>query len=51
MKKLGFGFMRLPVLEDGKVDLAQVSAMVDRFLAEIAPLIAGVSNSQAQIDL
>ena len=30
--KLGFGLMRLPRLENGKYDLAQCKAMVDRFL-------------------
>ena len=36
MKKLGFGMMRLPLLDkkdQGKVDLTQVCAMVDEFLA------------------
>ncbi|MBQ9059194.1 MAG: aldo/keto reductase [Atopobiaceae bacterium] len=31
--KLGFGLMRLPKLEDGSIDIAQVSQMVDEFLA------------------
>ena len=31
--KLGFGLMRLPKLEDGGIDVAQVSQMVDEFLA------------------
>ncbi|MBR6322121.1 MAG: aldo/keto reductase [Lachnospiraceae bacterium] len=31
--KLGFGLMRLPRLEDGKIDVPQVSQMVDRFIA------------------
>ena len=31
--KLGFGLMRLPRLEDGTIDVAQVSQMVDEFLA------------------
>lgn len=31
--KLGFGMMRLPKLEDGSMDLAQIEQMVDRFLA------------------
>ena len=30
--KLGFGMMRLPKLEDGSIDIAQVSEMVDLFL-------------------
>ena len=30
--KLGFGLMRLPRLEDGTIDIAQCSAMVDHFL-------------------
>ena len=30
--KLGFGMMRLPKLEDGGIDIAQVSEMVDLFL-------------------
>ena len=30
--KLGFGLMRLPKV-DGEIDVAQVSAMVDAFLA------------------
>lgn len=39
MKKLGFGFMRLPMLEgengqDAQVDMEQCRQMVDRFLAE-----------------
>ena len=33
MKKLGFGFMRLPLLEDGEVDLQQVKDMVDAYMA------------------
>ena len=33
MKKLGFGCMRLPMLENGEVDLEQFSKMVDAFLA------------------
>ena len=32
MKKLGFGFMRLPKLENGEIDAAQTQAMVDTFL-------------------
>lgn len=31
--KLGFGLMRLPMLADGEVDIEQVKAMTDRFLA------------------
>ena len=31
--KLGFGLMRLPRLEDGTIDVPQVSQMVDEFLA------------------
>lgn len=31
-KKLGFGLMRLPVLEDGKIDIPAVCQMVDAFL-------------------
>lgn len=31
-KKLGFGCMRLPLLEDGKVDTALFSKMVDKFM-------------------
>lgn len=30
--KLGFGFMRLPKLEDGAIDLEQTKQMVDRFM-------------------
>lgn len=30
--KLGFGLMRLPRLEDGTIDIPQVSEMVDRFI-------------------
>ena len=30
--KLGFGLMRLPKLEDGSIDVAQVSDMVDEFI-------------------
>ena len=30
--KLGFGLMRLPRLEDGAIDVPQVSKMVDLFL-------------------
>ena len=29
--KLGFGLMRLPRLEDGSIDVPQVSRMVDLF--------------------
>ena len=32
-QKLGFGLMRLPKLEDGAIDIPQVSQMVDEFLA------------------
>ena len=32
MKKLGFGFMRLPRLEDGQVDLVHTQQMVDAFM-------------------
>lgn len=32
--KLGFGLMRMPTLEDGSIDLPQVCAMVDAFLAK-----------------
>ena len=32
MKKLGFGLMRLPMLENGNVDLEQVKKMVDLFM-------------------
>lgn len=31
-KKLGFGLMRLPVLDDGQIDLEQVKRMADLFL-------------------
>ena len=31
--KLGFGFMRLPKLENGETDLEQVKQMVDVFMA------------------
>ena len=31
--KLGFGLMRLPKLEDGKIDVEQTKVMVDKFLA------------------
>lgn len=31
-KKLGFGFMRLPMLENGEVDVSQCKDMVDLFL-------------------
>ncbi|MEE5993864.1 MAG: aldo/keto reductase [Oscillospiraceae bacterium] len=31
--KLGFGLMRLPKLPSGKIDIAQVREMVDRFIA------------------
>ena len=30
--KLGFGLMRLPKLPDGKIDIAQTSIMVDKFI-------------------
>ena len=30
--KLGFGFMRLPKLEDGSIDIEQTKTMVDRFM-------------------
>ncbi len=33
-RKLGFGLMRLPTGEDGQIDIARVSALADRFLAE-----------------
>ena len=32
MKKLGFGFMRLPMLENGEVDVAHTQKMVDTFM-------------------
>ena len=32
IKKLGFGLMRLPVTEDGKIDVEQTKEMVDRFM-------------------
>lgn len=32
--KLGFGLMRLPMLENGEVDIRQVCRMTDRFLEE-----------------
>lgn len=32
MPKLGFGMMRLPRLEDGKIDVEQTKIMVDKFL-------------------
>ena len=32
-KKLGFGLMRLPLLEDNAIDLDTVCKMVDTFLA------------------
>ena len=32
IKKLGFGFMRLPMLEDGTTDIEQTKQMVDRFM-------------------
>ncbi len=33
-KNFGFGCMRLPMLENGEVDIAQTSKMVDEFLAQ-----------------
>ena len=33
IKKLGFGLMRLPKLEEGNIDVEQVKKMVDEFLA------------------
>ncbi|MBQ3300913.1 MAG: aldo/keto reductase, partial [Eggerthellaceae bacterium] len=33
VSKLGFGLMRLPKLEDGKIDIEQVKTMVDDFIA------------------
>ena len=33
MKKLGFGLMRLPKKEDGSIDIAETSVMVDKFMA------------------
>jgi len=32
IKKLGFGLMRLPVTEDGKIDVEQTKEMVDWFM-------------------
>lgn len=32
MKKLGFGLMRLPKLDDGKIDIEQTKEMVDLFM-------------------
>ena len=32
MKKLGFGCMRFPVLENGKVDVEELKKMVDKFM-------------------
>jgi len=32
MKKLGFGFMRLPMLENGEIDVAHTTQMVDAFM-------------------
>ena len=32
MNKLGFGFMRLPLLENGELDLEQCTKMVDAFM-------------------
>ena len=34
MKKLGFGLMRLPVKEDGAIDMEHFTKMVDRFMEE-----------------
>lgn len=34
IKKLGFGLMRLPKLDDGTIDLKQVKQMVDLFLSK-----------------
>ena len=34
MKKLGFGFMRLPMLNENDVDIPQTQKMVDHFMAE-----------------
>ena len=31
--KLGFGFMRLPTLENGSIDIEQVKKMTDIFIA------------------
>jgi len=33
IKKLGFGLMRLPKIDDEKIDIEQVKSMVDEFLA------------------
>ncbi len=34
IKKLGFGLMRLPMMDNGAIDLEQSAEMVDRFLAK-----------------
>ena len=34
IKKLGFGLMRLPELENGDIDIEQLKKMVDHFIAE-----------------
>lgn len=33
IKRLGFGFMRLPTLDDGSIDILQVQEMVDLYLS------------------
>ena len=34
-KNFGFGFMRLPLLENGEVNLAETTKMVDAFLEAV----------------
>ena len=45
--KLGFGLMRLPVLEDGKIDIEQTKKMVELFWVASWKLSLGSRSTSA----
>ena len=48
-KKLGFGLMRLPTLENGEIDIEQVKQMADLFLkTALHILIPALSTTTAK---
>lgn len=47
IKKLGFGLMRLPQLEDGKIDVEQTKQMVDSSWKPDSPTLTPPGLTQA----
>ena len=49
VKKLGFGLMRLPKLDDETIDLEQVKQMVDLFLSKTKSHMLNRSKNSVRV--